>query len=263
MTQGRIVSFSLPIEPLGQSPRTVWVYLPASYDHADKPFSVLYMFDGHNLFDDSVATYGKSWGIRDYLDKTGLDLVVIGQDCNHSGSRRIDEYCPFPPVRVKGWEDAVCQGDITADWFVRVLKPYCEKHFRIRTDREGCAVGGSSMGGLMGDYMAALYNDVYAGFACVSPATEFAYRRCLKLVQSSKIRPDTRIYRSLGSSEYRVRRKEMQMLDRLMTISNAFSDHGCLVHNRIAVGAQHNEAAWEELVPEFIDFLFPSLKHTG
>ena len=94
---GRIEEFELPIEPLAQSPRKIWVYLPDDYDESRKRYPVLYMFDGHNLFDDSLATYGKSWGIRDYLDGTHLPLVVIGQDCNHTGNARLEEYSPFQP----------------------------------------------------------------------------------------------------------------------------------------------------------------------
>ena len=101
-----VIQFKLPIEPFTQSPRKIWAYLPDSYTaNTKKKYPVLYMFDGHNLFFDDVATYGKSWGIKDYLDKAKLDLVVIGQDCNHINNGRMHEYCPVKPVKVKGWED--------------------------------------------------------------------------------------------------------------------------------------------------------------
>lgn len=259
MKKGKVTLFRLPIEPLTQSPRRIWAYLPASYHPDGGPYPVLYMFDGHNLFDDRIATYGKSWGFREYLDHTGLDLVVIGQDCNHTGNRRIDEYCPFPPDRVRGWEGTVCLGNITAEWFVHVLKPYCEKKFRICSDRRHCAVAGSSMGGLMADYMAVRYSSIFGGFAAVSPAMEFAYEKCLAAVTEGSVEADTRIYRSYGTSEIRNRKRQMETLDRLITISNAFSLHGCLVQNRIHVGALHQEAAWEQLVPEILSFLFPDV----
>ena len=92
---GKIEKFTLPIEPLHQSPRKVWVYLPDSYATSKKKYPVLYMFDGHNLFYNKTATYGKCWGIKKYLDKQALDIVIIGQDCNHIGDERLDEYCPF------------------------------------------------------------------------------------------------------------------------------------------------------------------------
>lgn len=134
---GQVDEFTLPMEGFSQSPRKVWVYLPDSYGESHKKYDVLYMFDGHNLFFDELATYGKCWGLKDYLDETQLDLVVIGQDCNHTGNRRLSEYCPdtlvntdledLPRFKAKGVE--------TAEWFVKVLKPYCEKKYHIAKDR--------------------------------------------------------------------------------------------------------------------------------
>ena len=44
--------------------RRAYLYLPACYDEQpDARFPVMYMFDGHNVFFDEDATYGKSWGI--------------------------------------------------------------------------------------------------------------------------------------------------------------------------------------------------------
>ena len=51
----RIETFFLDI-PLTQSPRKIYVYLPDSYDTGNRTYPVLYMFDGHNLFDDAEAT---------------------------------------------------------------------------------------------------------------------------------------------------------------------------------------------------------------
>ncbi len=76
---GKVVEHTLPI-PFTQSPRHIWVYLPDSYDTSKKKYDVLYMFDGHNIFFDEYATYGKSWGMKKYLDNQQLDLIVVGQD---------------------------------------------------------------------------------------------------------------------------------------------------------------------------------------
>ena len=67
------------------------------------------MFDGHNLFSDKTATYGKCWGIREYLDSRHLPLVVIGQDC-------VDGEPVFPPVGLK---------DNQLDPIQRELLGYC------------------------------------------------------------------------------------------------------------------------------------------
>ena len=46
----------------------------------DRRFPVLYMFDGQNVFFDEDATYGKSWGVADYLDYTDTPLIVAAVD---------------------------------------------------------------------------------------------------------------------------------------------------------------------------------------
>ena len=73
----RIEEFSLDISPLTQSPRKIWVYLPESYDHTKKKYDVLYMFDGHNVFFDQTATYGKCWGMKEYLEEHHVPLIVV------------------------------------------------------------------------------------------------------------------------------------------------------------------------------------------
>ena len=50
-------------ELTGEEARGVYVYLPEGYEwERERRYPVLYMFDGHNVFFDSDATYGKSWG---------------------------------------------------------------------------------------------------------------------------------------------------------------------------------------------------------
>ena len=43
----------------GPEERTAYIYLPESYSYEpERRYPVLYMFDGHNVFFDSDATYG-------------------------------------------------------------------------------------------------------------------------------------------------------------------------------------------------------------
>ena len=45
----------------GDMQRNAYIYLPDDYATSGKKYPVLYMFDGHNVFFDADATYGKSW----------------------------------------------------------------------------------------------------------------------------------------------------------------------------------------------------------
>ena len=57
-------------ELTGDEVRNAYIYVPdEAEEDPDLRFPVLYMFDGQNLFFDEDATYGKSWGIREYLEE--------------------------------------------------------------------------------------------------------------------------------------------------------------------------------------------------
>ena len=62
----------------GDEERRAWVYVPDSaWADRERRYPVLYMFDGQNLFRDEDATYGKSWGLLDYLTEHNVPLIVF------------------------------------------------------------------------------------------------------------------------------------------------------------------------------------------
>ena len=75
---------------LTKYPRRLYVYLPKDYKKTETRYAVLYMFDGQNVFYDSHATYGKSWGMKVFLDKAKLPLLVVTVESNPEGNRRLN-----------------------------------------------------------------------------------------------------------------------------------------------------------------------------
>ena len=71
--------------------RTIHVYVPDT----NKRYPVLYMFDGHNLFFDQEATYGRSWRMGDNLERLHRECIVVGQECSHHNNDRLSEYSPY------------------------------------------------------------------------------------------------------------------------------------------------------------------------
>ena len=63
----KIEKFDMWYVPAGEM-RKIHLYLPAGYRESDERYPVLYMFDGHNLFFDEDASFGKSWGLKMFLD---------------------------------------------------------------------------------------------------------------------------------------------------------------------------------------------------
>ncbi len=90
----RIRKIQIPELPTKQ-PRRLYIYLPHDYYRSDRRYPVLYMFDGHNVFYDKHATYGKSWGMKEYLTRTKLPLILVAVECNTEGERRMNEYSPW------------------------------------------------------------------------------------------------------------------------------------------------------------------------
>ena len=64
-------------------------------DWGDPPFPVMYFFDGHNLFRDEDATYGKSWGLDAYCASWDKPIIIVGMECAHEGNKRLSEYLPY------------------------------------------------------------------------------------------------------------------------------------------------------------------------
>ena len=184
----------------GDTPRRAYIYLPESYDEEpDRRYPVMYMFDGHNVFFDEDATFGKSWGMNDYMERTGKQLIIVGVECNHQGNCRLSEYSPvtFENAelgKIRG------RGSTTMNWMVNELKPYIDEHFRTLPDRRNTILAGSSMGGLMALYGATAYNSVFQRAACLSPSLWVAPGKVMELIARARIRPDTTIYMDYGEN---------------------------------------------------------------
>ena len=101
----------------GEEPRKAYVYVPdLCKEDGELRLPVLYMFDGHNLFFDEEATYGKSWGLLDYMEQTQTPLIIAAVECNHSPDHgRLKEYCPWS-CEMPGVGKLVGKGKTTMDW---------------------------------------------------------------------------------------------------------------------------------------------------
>ena len=236
----------------GDATRRGYVYLPDYYD-ADptRRFPVMYMFDGHNVFFDSDATYGKSWGMGKYLDKARKDLIVVAIECNHEGNRRLSEYSPVS-FQDSHFGSIKGQGKIYMDWLVKAMKPIIDRRLRTLPDREHTLICGSSMGGLMALYAGTVYNQYFSRAACLSPSLWVAPAKMLALVAKANYTPDTAIFLSYGQNEMG------NHPGNRVAISSAAAQlyaKGVNLTLRIVRDAYHCEAAWEQEVPIFMDSL--------
>ncbi|MCR5808995.1 MAG: alpha/beta hydrolase [Clostridiales bacterium] len=246
----RVTKIQIPSLPT-EKPRRLYVYLPREYGRTDKRYPVLYMFDGHNVFYDSHATYGKSWGMKEYLERTKLPLILVGIECNPEGFRRLNEYSPWD-FKGTGLGSMEGLGRVTMDWITKELKPAIDAEYRTLPDREHTMIAGSSMGGLMSLYAAVEYNEVFSKAAALSPCFWVSPKRMNDMIRSKRLLDGTMIYMDYGAAEDDSAETDIKAMfntAKLLTLS------GASVAARAVPGAKHSEAYWEKRIPVFFDYL--------
>lgn len=240
-------------ELTGEEKRRAYVYVPNSFAREpERRYPVLYMFDGHNVFFDEDATYGKSWGMRDYLDFTDTDLIVAAVECNHSpDGGRLSEYSPFT-FQDPTLGHIVGRGKETMDWFVNVFKPEIDSRFPTLPDRSHTFLGGSSMGGLMSLYGILEYNQVFSKAAALSPSIWFATDQLERMIVNAPLDPDTVVYMDYGSREMKF---HPNMEHQFGEVTALLLERRVQLTSRIVPGGNHCEASWERQIPFFLSTL--------
>ena len=248
----RIKRIQIPELPTKQK-RRLYVYLPHDYYRSDRRYPVLYMFDGHNVFYDDHATYGKSWGMKEYLTRTKLPLILVAVECNTEGERRLNEYSPWDIDCIPELGHMEGLGRVTMDWMSGPLKQYVDSTYRTLSDREHTLIAGSSMGGLMALYAVSAYNDVYSRAAALSPCFWIGGEKLHRLLSDTPFAKTTRVYMDYGTAEEAEGNTEdiADMFLGAQELTKAGADAAA----RAVPGAAHNEAAWEKRIPVFMDYL--------
>jgi len=241
----------------GDQPRRAYLYLPDGAEQdPEARYPVLYMFDGHNLFFDEDATYGKSWGMLEYMESTQTPLIIAAVECSHDPNNgRLNEYSPFacrdPEFgRIKGL------GKVTMDWMVKTFKPQIDERFPTLPDREHTFIGGSSMGGLMSLYAVSKYNKYFSRCAALSPSIWLAPERLERLLRTARIRPGTVVYMDYGAQEMG---NHGEMLRGFSDVASLLLERGVALTCRIVPGGTHCEASWERQIPFFMNTLLYDL----
>jgi enterochelin esterase-like enzyme len=157
---------------------TIW--LPPGYDSGKKRYPVLYMHDGHNLFDPAKSNFNKVWA----ANKAMLAAIKSGKVEPHiivgvwaPGRDRYRQYLPQSIYQAASGTprdamDDMTGGPVVSDaylsWLSGPLKQWVDASFRTRPGRDDTAIMGSSMGGLMSCYAFLERAETYGRAGCVS-----------------------------------------------------------------------------------------------
>lgn len=242
---------------------TVRVYLPPDYEWSDTRYRVLYMFDGHNLFDRTTATYHKEWQVDESMEWIAEQgeyepAVIAAIDAPQVRYERFAmysvgewDYRKTPTGRrlrrISGY------GDETAAFLMEQVKPYVERTYRVSTQRERVGVAGSSMGGYMALYVAARYPQLLGNCLAFSPVMMDFPMRGFEM-RDFIVRAGAtgqRMYIDMGDRETLDFCGPRDLVDHLEELRLMLREAG---HEdfqaRLIPGGRHDERAWSHRFPE-------------
>ena len=248
-----IIKWEITIPELsGDEPRGAYVYVPDEWEQdPDRRYPVLYMFDGHNVFFDEDATYGKSWGLGEYTSFTDLPMIIAAVECSHAPNGRLSEYSPYT-FDDQHFGHVEGRGEETMEWLVNAFKPMIDAEFPTIPDRECTFIAGSSMGGLMSLYAVTRYNHVFSRAAALSPSVWVAPWKLERLIRKARLAPDTIVYMDYGANEME---NHSGMDRKLYRVAQRLLERRVRLTFRIVPWGDHNEASWERQTPFFMETL--------
>lgn len=216
--------------------RTIRVWTPSSYDKSIK-YTVIYMHDGQNLFDDYTSFAGE-WGV----DETIEDLIhnnitngfiVVGID---NSKHRMNEYAP-------NWGDVKgAKGELYAKFIVETLKPYIDNNYNTLKNRNNTIIIGSSMGGLISFYTGLKYQDIFGYIGALSTSFQInSLEARNNFINSNNYNNPPFLYLDAGTLEH-----SMNYISEVKTsLFNANYNKNSL-YTFIKENHAHNELAWKE-----------------
>jgi predicted alpha/beta superfamily hydrolase len=246
---------------LGNS-RTVIVWLPPGYDdETNRNYPVFYLQDGQNLFDQHTAAFGIEWkadetASRLVLEKKIPPILLVGI-YNHK-TDRLDEYSFVrDEEQMRGGN-----GSKYCRFLVEELKPFIDRTYRTKRDRENTAIGGSSLGGLIAIEAALNYPDVFGRCAAISPAIWWANSNVLTIAKShATAARRCKFWIDMGTKEG-LREGELTSaaVGRAEKLAKTLQEDGLVpetdYHLQIVPGGEHKEADWAARFDQVLIYLF-------
>ena len=267
------------IEAAGLPNQRLSIWLPPGYGESERRYRVLYMHDGHNLFDPAVSNFNKVWAadraMLGFAAASGEEpWIIVGIWA--PGPDRYRQYLPRPAYdladgQLRANMDEFAQGPIVShrylEWIVGVLKPWIDSQFRTLGGLRETAIAGSSMGGLVSLYAFLAYPEIFGRAACVSthwPAIDPARvagteQRLIEIWNSMLIgglgEPGTRkLWFDHGTATLDAHYAPYQEhIDHTMAASGWA--RGGDWESKVYPGAEHEENAWAARLPEVFGWL--------
>ena len=267
------------VQAAGLPEQRLTIWLPPGYDSSKRRYGVVYMHDGHNLFDLTKSNFNKIWAADKAMlaasRKGGFEpYIIVGIWA--PGTDRYRQYLPKDIYDLAGPDqrarmDKLAGGPVISDaylaWLSGPLKQWVDKTYRTRPGRMDTVIAGSSMGGLMSCYAFLRRPDIYGRAACVSshwPAADPGdpgafnagmaglwddwFKRCLGKPRGR------RLWMDHGTATLDAwYAPYQQVIDARMAASGW--QRGRDWESKVYPGAEHEENAWAARLPEIFGWL--------
>lgn len=238
---------SFPSSKLGNK-RTLIVWTPPEYEKSGKRYPVLYMHDGQNIIDPKTSFMGIDWQIdetADSLIRQGKieEIIVVGI---YNTGDRMFEYADTE------------KGRAYMEFLVDEVKPFIDKNYRTKSERENTTIMGSSMGGLISFYLVWRFSDVFSKAACLSTTIHWGYGAMFKEIENyNGPKKNIKIYfDSSGAGSEGEMAPYYQKINELM-VSKGF-EMGKDLNYYYDEKGDHSEPTWAKRAWRPLEFLFGS-----
>jgi len=236
-----VLAQRLAMPGLGRE-RTLRLYLPPSYDaNPARRYPVLYMHDR--------TSFAGEWGVDESLDELartrGFEAIVVGID--NGESERIRELSPWTNPKY-----GPAQGERYMAFVVDTVKPWIDTHYRTQPGRDGTAIIGSSMGGLISHYALLRYPQVFGKAAIFSPSYWFS-GEVYAQTAAHPWPPGTKTYFYVGGREDE---ESVPDVDRMVALLRTQPHAPGDVTEHVVPANEHDERAWRAEFPLAVAWLF-------
>ena len=251
LPQVQLISEEFEIPQLNRK-RKIWALLPYDYDTSTDQYPVMYLQDAQNLFNEE-AQFG-NWEIDKKLAvmseyKIGNIIIIAIEHAEHD---RIKEYNVGNTVLGAG------EGKKYIRFITDTLKPFVDKKFRTKIEREFTGIGGSSMGGLVSVFSGLMYPEVYGRLMIFSPSLWVVPKMDFSKMDFSEP-GDTKIYLYAGGDESATMIKHVKRFKNTMLKSEYGADK-MKINLSINMQGKHSETYWSDEFPKAIEWLFFNTK---
>lgn len=247
LPQVHLISEEFEIPQLNKK-RKIWALLPHDYDTSSESYPVLYLQDAQNLFNEN-APFG-NWQIDKKLavmSDYGIGKIIIIA-IEHAEKERLIEYNVGKTLLGEG------QGKKYIRFIADTLKPFIDKSFRTKSEREFTGIGGSSMGGLVSIFSGLMYPEVYGKLMIFSPSLwvipkiKFSF---LDLFEPA----ETKIHLYAGGDESETMIKHVKKFKKRL-LKRGKGNENMKVNLSINMDGKHSETYWSDEFPKAIEWLF-------